>query len=221
MKQTSEIDPAGFVREIRRLARKEEWYEGMVERVGKQDPFKVLISCILSLRTKDELTEKKSLELWRRATTPRGMIGLGPKKLARIIYPVGFYRRKAAQIVALSRILISEYSGKVPDTIEQLMHLPGVGRKTANLVVSVGFNKPGICVDTHVHRITNRWGYVSTKTPDKTEMALREKLPARLWKDINRLLVYFGKTVCTPVSPKCSICPLKKQCPAKGVEKHR
>jgi endonuclease-3 len=193
----------------------------MVERVGRSDPFLVLVSTVLSLRTKDELTEVKSRELMRHARSPRGMIRLGAQRIARIIYPVGFYRRKAEQIVRISQILLDQHDGRVPDTIEDLVALPGVGRKTANLVVTVGYGKPGICVDTHVHRIMNRWGYVRTKHPDKTEAALRSKLPRRYWIDLNYLLVFFGKNVCQPVSPRCSTCPLEPQCPAIGVTRRR
>jgi endonuclease-3 len=221
MRKRNEIEIGKFIGKVKELAEREGEAEGMVERVGRQDPFKVLVSCIMSLRTKDELTEVKSRELWPHASTPGDMIALGPERLARLIYPVGFYRRKADQIVQLSRILIEKHAGRVPGTIEELLALPGVGRKTANLVVSVGFDRPGICVDTHVHRISNRWGYVRTKTPEQTETALRGKLPRRHWKEINRLLVFFGKAVCVPVSPKCSSCPLGKECPAVGVARHR
>jgi endonuclease-3 len=195
-------------------------YQGMVERVGRSDPFLVLVSTLLSLRTRDELTEVKSRELWRHARSPAGMIRLGSARISRIIYPVGFYRRKAEQIVEISRILIDSHSGRVPDTIDELLALPGVGRKTANLVVTVGHGKPGICVDTHVHRIMNRWGYVRTRHPDETEMALRAKLDPKHWITINYLLVFFGKSVCQPVSPLCSTCPLG-ECPRTGVKRHR
>ena len=193
----------------------------MVERVTDTDPFLVLVSTILSLRTRDELTEVKSRDLWKHARTPVGMIRLGPDRIARIIYPVGFYRRKAEQIVSISRILIEKHEGRVPSAIDDLLSLPGVGRKTANLVRSVGHGKPGICVDTHVHRIMNRWGYVRTRHPDETEQALRGKLPRRHWMEVNGLLVFFGKTVCQPVSPLCSTCPLEPACPAIGVTRHR
>jgi endonuclease-3 len=221
MKKTNDIPIGSFVRRIEVLARREGIDAGMVEKVGRRDPYKLLVSCVLSLRTKDELTEKKSLELWLHASTPADMVRLGPERLSRIIYPVGFYKRKAEQIIRFSSIILSEHGGRVPDTLEGLLALPGVGRKTANLVVSLGFDKPGICVDTHVHRITNRWGYVKTKTPEKTEAALRKKLPRRLWKKINALLVFFGKNVCTPLSPKCSVCPLAGECPAVGVGRKR
>jgi len=220
MKRKERETPVGpRLRAIGELARRQGYEAGMVERVGGGDPFKVLVSCILSLRTKDELSEEKSRELWLRADSPAGMIALGPDGLARVIFPVGFYRRKAAQIVALSRILIAEHGGLVPDTIDGLLVLPGVGRKTANLVVTAGFGAPGICVDTHVHRIMNRWGYVATASPVETERALRGKLPRRHWLVVNSLLVFFGKTVCQPLSPKCSQCPtaVARPCPRLGV----
>jgi endonuclease-3 len=204
---------------IRELAG--EGYEGMVERVGRSDPFRVLVSTMLSLRTKDELTEQRSRVLFARARTPQGMIRLGEDRIARIIYPVGFYRRKAGQIVATSRILLEEHAGRVPDTVEELVTLPGVGRKTANLVVNLGYGKSGICVDTHVHRITNRWGWVRTTHPDRTERELRVVLPERHWIEVNLLLVFFGKRVCTPVAPRCSTCPLAGDCPRIGVQRHR
>jgi len=124
-------------------------------------------------------------------------------------------------LIEISKILTEKFGGSVPETMEELLSLPGVGRKTANLVISVGFGKPAICVDTHVHRITNRWGYVHTSSPEKTELELRSKLPLRFWNEINWLLVFFGKNICLPVSPKCSVCPLKKMCPAIGVKRKR
>ncbi len=215
----SKVPIGTYVARIRQLAGPA--YQGMVERVGHEDPFLVLVSTILSLRTKDELTEVKSRELWRHARSPGGMIKLGAKRISEIIYPVGFYRRKAEQIVEISHRIIKDHDGRVPDAIDTLITFPGVGRKTANLVVTAGYGKPGICVDTHVHRIMNRWGYVDTPNPDKTEIALRAKLPHHYWIEINYLLVFFGKTVCQPVSPKCTACPLEKSCPAIGVTKHR
>jgi endonuclease-3 len=216
---TRKVPIGRHIERVRRFAGPE--VQGMVERVGRSDPFLVLVSTVLSLRTKDELTEVKARELWRRARTPRGMIRLGASRISRIIYPVGFYRRKAEQIVEISRILLDRHEGRVPDTIEELVTLPGVGRKTANLVVTVGYAKPGICVDTHVHRIMNRWGYVKTRHPDETEQALRAKLPRRHWITINYLLVFFGKNVCQPVSPRCSTCPLEDGCARIGVTRHR
>jgi endonuclease III len=180
-------------------------------------PFKVLISCLISLRTKDEVTSQASTRLFERADTPEKLQSVPVDTVAGLIYPAGFYRNKALQIVEISKRLMHEYGGTVPDEIDELLKLKGVGRKTANLVVTLGFGKPGICVDTHVHRICNRWGYVSTKTPDDTEIALRKKLPAEYWIEINDLLVAFGQNHCHPVSPRCSVCRLAGMCARVGV----
>jgi len=180
-------------------------------------PFKVLISCIISLRTKDEVTAQASRRLFERADTPDAMQSLPDDEVAGLIYPAGFYRIKALQIVEISKRLMHGYNGTVPDEIDELLKLKGVGRKTANLVVTLGFGKPGICVDTHVHRICNRWGYVSTRSPDATESALREKLPAEYWMEINDLLVAFGQNHCHPLSPRCSACRLRGMCAKVGV----
>ena len=182
-----------------------------------RSPFKVLVSCIISLRTKDEVTSQASMRLFERAATPDAMQLLSVGELAGLIYPAGFYRNKALQIVEISKRLMGEYGGMVPDEIEELLKFKGVGRKTANLVVTLGFGKPGICVDTHVHRICNRWGYVSTKTPDETETALRKILPAEYWIEINDLLVAFGQNHCYPLSPRCSVCRLAGICAKVGV----
>ena len=187
----------------------------------KRTPYQILITTLLSLRTKDEVTAEASRRLFKLADNPYKMIKLSEEKIAETIYPVGFYRNKAKRILEISRILIDKYGGRVPDSLNELLKLPGVGRKTANLVVTLGYGKPGICVDTHVHRITNRWGYVQTKTPEETEMALRKKLPEKYWIDINNLLVTFGQNICKPVSPLCSRCPIEKFCPKIGVTKHR
>lgn len=185
------------------------------------DPYKVLISCILSLRTQDRTTGLASERLFALADTPEKMVGLARETIEKAIYPVGFYRTKAVQILEISRVLLERYGGKVPDEIDELLKLKGVGRKTANLVVTLGFGKPGICVDTHVHRICNRWGYVATRTPEETEFVLRRKLPARYWLVINDLLVTFGQNQCTPLSPRCSSCVLACLCDRVGVEKCR
>jgi endonuclease III len=187
----------------------------------RRDPFRTLISCILSLRTKDETTAGASARLFARARTPRGMLGLSPRAIERLIYPVGFYRTKAKVIREISRDLIGRFGGRVPDRIDDLLTLKGVGRKTANLVVTEAYGKPGICVDTHVHRISNRWGLVKTKTPEQTERALREVLPRRYWLEYNGLLVTFGQTICKPVSPWCSRCPVAPMCPRTGVTHSR
>jgi endonuclease-3 len=187
----------------------------------KRDPFRILISCILSLRTQDKTTGEASERLFSLASTPKRMIALSVREIEKAIYPVGFYRVKAGTIKSICRELMDTYHSRVPDEIEELLRLKGVGRKTANLVVTLGYNKPGICVDTHVHRITNRWGYVTTASPEKTEFALREKLPAKYWIGINGLLVAFGQGVCKPVSPLCSSCSLCRFCAKKGVTSHR
>lgn len=199
------------------------WKSPAVTIVSQREgnPFKVLISCILSLRTQDKVTGEASARLFAFADTPEKILGLPSDMLEKTIYPVGFYRNKAAQIKEICRVLTEKYDGKVPDTIDELLNFKGVGRKTANLVVTLGYAKPGICVDTHVHRICNRWGFVSTKTPEQTEFALRKKLPKEYWLVINDLLVTFGQNQCTPVSPRCSTCPLYHLCERIGVGKSR
>jgi len=198
------------------------WLENMVhQNHTNRDPFKVLISCILSLRTQDKTTGEASERLFKLAHDVQSLSGLTVKKIEKAIYPVGFYRVKAARIKELTITLINKYDSKVPDEIDELLKLKGVGRKTANLVITLGYNKPGICVDTHVHRITNRWGYVKTKTPEQTEFALRAKLPAEYWLEINGLLVAFGQGICRPISPMCGRCDIEKFCGKAGVVKHR
>ncbi len=187
----------------------------------RRDPFRVLIACLLSLRTKDDTTGPASERLFALADSPTAMLRLSPRQIERAIFPVGFYRTKARVILGVCRDLIARYGGTVPDTIDELLTLKGVGRKTANLVVTVGFGKPGICVDVHVHRISNRWGYVRTRTPEETEMALRARLPRRYWIGYNDLLVSFGQNVCLPVSPRCSTCPVRAACPRAGVTRSR
>ena len=189
--------------------------------VSTGDPFKVLISTVLSLRTKDDTTADASKRLFSRASTPGEIIELGEKKVAKLIYPVGFYNVKAKNILKICKLLVSKYDLKVPDDLDELLKFEGVGRKTANLVITVGFNKPGICVDIHVHRISNRFGYIKTKTPEQTEMTLREKLPGKYWINYNYILVSFGQHLCRPVSPFCSICPVEKYCLKIGVERSR
>lgn len=184
-------------------------------------PFKVLVSCIISLRTKDEITAEASAKLFALADTPEKMLLLSENSIAELIYPAGFYRNKSVQIYEISKKLVSEYSSIVPDEIDELLKFKGVGRKTANLVITLGFGKLGICVDTHVHRICNRWGYVTTKTPEETESALRVKLPQEYWLEINELLVAFGQNHCVPISPHCTTCRLEKICKRIGVQKYR
>ncbi|MBI3316331.1 MAG: endonuclease III [Candidatus Omnitrophica bacterium] len=188
---------------------------------GDHAPFKILISTVLSLRTKDAVTEKASHRLFRLADTPEKMLLLKPSEIEQAIYPVGFYKTKAKNILGICRDLIHQFDGKVPDDIDTLLTFKGVGRKTANLVVTVGYGKPGICVDTHVHRISNRWGLVKTKTPEETEAALRKILPKRYWIVFNDLLVTYGQNLCVPVSPFCSRCKIRRFCPRIGVTKNR
>jgi endonuclease III len=185
------------------------------------DPFRVLIGCILSLRTRDETTAEAAPRLFAAAAAPRAMLALGEDAIAKLIYPVGFYRTKAAVIVGICRELIRRFDSRVPDSIDALLTLKGVGRKTANLVVTQAYGKPGICVDTHVHRISNRWGLVRTRTPAETEAALRTALPRRYWIEYNTLLVAFGQTICQPLSPRCSRCPAARMCPRRGVTRAR
>ena len=200
-----------------------QWQEPIVGVVAKKsrDPFRILIACLLSLRTKDRTTADASRRLFALASDPSSMVRLSLRRIERAIYPVGFYRTKAKQIRAICRRLLTEYNGRVPDSLEDLLTLKGVGRKTANLLVTVGYGKPGICVDTHVHRISNRWGYVKTNSPEETEQALRRKLPRRYWITFNDLLVPFGQNLCQPVSPYCSRCKLVKYCDRVGVTKSR
>ena len=187
--------------------------------VGKKwkSPFLVLISCILSLRTKDETTLPASLRLFARAKTPQEMLKLNVEEIEKLIYPVGFYRTKARTILGICRDLISRFDSQVPDDIDVLLTLKGVGRKTANLVLTEGFGKLGVCVDTHVHRISNRLGYVKTKSPEETEWALRERLPQKFWIEYNALLVTWGQNVCKPISPLCSQCSVNRLCRRVGV----
>jgi endonuclease-3 len=205
---------------IRRLTKSAPaWNPTAITRVkeAEDDPYRVLIACLLSLRTQDSTTGPAADRLFALADRPETMRRLSAARIERAIYPVGFYRTKARAIRAISRELIERFGGRVPDTIDELLSLPGVGRKTANLVVTIGYGKPGICVDTHVHRISNRFGYVRTRTPEETEMALRASLPRRYWIGYNDLLVTFGQNVCTPISPKCSRCPVRPLCRRVGV----
>lgn len=196
------------------------WPQPSVTQISqkREDPFLVLISCILSLRTKDAVTREAAGRLFKLADNPKAMLKISTRKIEKLIYPVGFYRVKARNILAISRDLIQRFAGGVPDNLEKLLTLQGVGRKTANLVLTEGFHKLGICVDTHVHRISNRLGLVKTKTPFETEMALRNKLPKRFWIKYNTLLVTWGQNICKPVSPLCSICAINKYCQKVGVK---
>ncbi len=210
---------------LRRLKKKiREWKVPAVGIVAEQAvdrPFETLISTILSLRTKDKVTETASRRLLARAPDPETLVSLAPGEIEELIYPVGFYHTKALNILATCGVILREHRGRVPRSMEELLRLPGVGRKTANLVLTVGFGDYGICVDTHVHRISNIWGYVRTKTPEETEFALRKKLPRRHWKTYNDILVTFGQNLCVPVSPWCSKCPVARYCPRIGVKRSR
>jgi endonuclease-3 len=212
------------IHDVLNILRKEykRWKLPAVTRVARRkDPFKVLVSTLISLRTKDEVTDAASKRLFEIADTPESMVKVSVGAIEKAIYPAGFYHTKAKNIKRVSSILLESYDGKVPDSIDELLAFPGVGRKTANLVVTLGYGKPGICVDTHVHRVSNRLGYVSTKTAEKTEFALREKLPQKYWIEYNDLLVTYGKYVCTPVSPFCSKCELFSLCERVGVTRSR
>ena len=184
-------------------------------------PFKVLISTLLSLRTKDKTTAVAAQRLFAEADTPEAILRLPLETLEKLVYPVGFYKNKAKTLHHVCKTLLEHYGGKVPASLDELLTIKGIGRKTANLVVTLGFNLPGICVDVHVHRISNRWGYVKTAAPDETEAALRKKLPKKYWIEFNDLLVTYGQNVCLPVSPHCSKCPLADFCPRIGVTRHR
>jgi endonuclease-3 len=197
-----------------------EWRQTALAEIADEtgrDPFRILIGCVLSLRTKDETTAAASARLFRLANRPADMLRVPRLRIERAIYPVGFYRTKARAIHGICRELIERFDGQVPSNIDALLTLPNVGRKTANLVVTMGFGLPGICVDTHVHRISNRLGFVRTKTPEQTEWALRAKLPRRHWIALNDLLVAFGQNVCQPVSPHCSRCAIRATCLRVGV----
>ena len=186
-----------------------------------KSPFMVLISCLLSLRTKDKVTAEASNRLFKLANNPEKILGLSIKNIEKAIYPVGFYKTKAKRIKEICKALLDDYGGVVPDEIDELLKLNGVGRKTANLTVTLGYGKLGICVDTHVHRISNRLGLVKTKTPEQTEFALRKKLPKKHWLIYNDLLVTYGQNLCVPVSPWCSKCKIFKYCKWVGVKKSR
>ncbi|MGQ0810809.1 MAG: endonuclease III domain-containing protein [Nitrospiraceae bacterium] len=216
----------GDIHAVLRIVRREvpQWHDpvvGVVARESARDPFRILISCLLSLRTKDRTTAEASARLFALATDPLSMRQLPRQRIERAIYPVGFYRTKAQRILEICERLLTAYGGRVPDSIDALLTLPGVGRKTANLVVTVGYRQPGICVDIHVHRISNRWGYITTQTPGESEDALRAKLPKRHWITYNDLLVPFGQNLCQPVSPFCSRCKLTKYCDRVGVTRSR
>ncbi|PIQ96372.1 MAG: endonuclease III [Nitrospinae bacterium CG11_big_fil_rev_8_21_14_0_20_56_8] len=198
------------------------WSTPALDKVARRkNPFHVLVGCILSLRTRDAVTLPASRRLLRRAGTPAKLVALTEEEIQKAVYPVAFYRNKARNLRELCRELLDRHAGRVPDSIEELVQLKGVGRKTANLTVILGYGKPGICVDVHVHRICNRWGFVNTRSPDETETALRDKLPRRHWNRFNGLLVTFGQNLCKPVSPWCSRCPVEAHCERNGVKRAR
>ncbi|HXC50634.1 MAG TPA: endonuclease III [Candidatus Limnocylindrales bacterium] len=212
---------AAVLRRVRNLAARRDAPVVTLIAVTTRDPWCVLSSCILSLRTQDATTAKAAEKMFARWPDVRAMAAADADEVAKVIYPVGFYRTKAPQLVEMARRIVAEWNGRVPDEIDELLTLKGVGRKTANLVVQAGYGKPGICVDTHVHRISNIWGYVRTKNPAETETALRAKLPRRYWNEYNDLLVSFGQTICRPASPRCSECPVAALCPKIGVVRRR
>ncbi len=208
-------------------------FQGVLKSVGKtlpavslvavelQDPYYVLISTVISLRTKDDVTIKASRRLFEVASTPQQMLQLPVEEIGKLIYPAGFYKRKAIQIKEISKILVEKYDGQVPNNAEALMALPGVGLKTTNLTLNLGFGIEAICVDCHVHQITNRLGWIKTKTPEESEKALMSIMPKRFWIPLNELLVSYGQEICTSVSPKCSMCPQCANCPKIGVARNR
>ncbi len=191
------------------------------EQETSRSPFRLLVACVISLRTKDEVTAEASRRLFEIAPTPDRLAKLEEERIARAIYPAGFYNTKAAQLKEIARIIRDDFDDEVPASEAELLAMPGVGRKTANLVLGLGFGIPAICVDTHVHRISNRLGMVSTKTPEQTERALMQVLPRDLWVPINDLLVTFGQNRCHPTSPWCTDCPLADLCPRIGVTRSR
>lgn len=192
----------------------------LLDRYGR-NPYLILVGCLLSLRTKDTISLPAALRLFEHASTPQFMIALPVSIIEKIIYPTGFYRKKAALLHSISQELIQKFDGRVPNTKKELQTLPGVGNKTANLVLSQGFNIPAICVDTHVHRISNRMGLVQSTTPQETEAQLEKILPRESWSEFNTLMVMWGQNICTPRSPHCSTCPVAPLCPQRGVTKKR
>ncbi len=185
------------------------------------NPFKILISCLLSLRVKDETTEKVSKQLFKIADTPKAIINLPIKRLEKIIYSSGHYHKKARTLKHVSKVILEKYRGKVPDSREELLSIKGIGPKTANIVLNFAYNQLAIPVDANVHRIANRLGWVKTKTAEKTEPALIKILPKKYWREFNGIFVLFGKTICVPISPFCSKCPVNMYCPKIGVKKSR
>lgn len=209
---------------FRRLrAAAKHWMVPMVYDMAQKNasPFEILIASLLSARTLDTVTMQVYPELFKRANTPAKMLAVPEAEIERLIHRVAFSSTKAKQILAISKILLEKYDGQVPQTLDELDQLPGVGRKIANLTLTEAFGKPGITVDVHVHRIVNRWGYVKTKTPDETELALRQILPSEYWIEINGLLVALGQNICRPTTPICSQCPVFEYCARVGVTRSR
>ena len=190
------------------------WHAPIVKLIAqkRKDPLSALLCALLSTRTRDETTAEVCKRFLQRVKDPQDLLEIDQEELEKLIYPVGFYRNKARQLKELAKQLVEDFGGKVPDSLENLLKLKGVGRKVANIVLSEGFGKPAIAVDVHVHRISNRWGLVKTKTPEETEEALMKVVPREYWRDYNRLLVAFGQTICKPVKPKCGECPINKWC---------
>jgi len=223
--RTGTMDARRFGLVLRRLrAMQPRWNLSAIEGVNQtagRDPFRILVACVLSLRTRDETTGPAAQRLFAVASTPPALLALSEQRIASLVYPVAFYRRKATALRRICSQLLERHDGHVPSDLDALLALPGVGRKTANLVRTVGFGLPGICVDTHVHRIANRLGFVATRTPAETEAALRARLPRRHWIGLNDLLVTFGQNVCHPTSPRCSSCPVAALCPRRGVRRSR
>lgn len=214
----------GRIPEVIRAFRAEARRRGdasVTRQARRRDPYRVLVSCVISVRTRDEVTAEASRRLFRIAPDVRSLSGKREETVARTIFPAGFYRRKARHLREMARQILRRFGGRVPDRMEDLLSLPGVGRKTANLVITLGHGKPGICVDTHVHRISNRLGLCATARPDDTEAALREVLPGRYWIEFNNLLVTYGRAICTPISPRCSACRVADLCPRVGVGRSR
>jgi endonuclease-3 len=187
----------------------------------KPDPFKVLISCLLSLRARDENTEKVSKQLYEVANSPEEIVKIPIKKLEKLIFSSGHYKKKARVLQSVSQDLITRFNSKVPDKKEDLLSIKGVGPKTANIVLAFAFNQLVLPIDTHCHRIPNRLGWIKTKTPEQTEKELEKILPKIYWADFNAIFVQFGRDICQPVSPKCSECPINQYCKRVGVERSR
>ena len=216
------MNPSELTNVIRVLREIADKYDPpLAEKENRRSPFRILVGVLLSSRTKDSTTGPAVARLFEKASTPKAIAKMDERRIEELIFPVGFYRTKARNLKATARMLVDEFNSKVPQTIQELLSMPGIGRKSANLILSVAFGIPAICVDTHVHRITNRWGYVETNDPFHTEMALREKLPKRYWIEINRLLVIYGQNVCTPQSPRCSVCRIERYCDKVGVTRTR